>query len=117
MQSVQRSNGERWQFQGAYLQASLFLTPDQRRYGRGEFKGVKPQHAAGAVEVVARHSTVDLRDRGIGAEAQVMLLGLNYYLGDQFQVRLNYLRPDISGNTLMANPDGDAVTLRAVLSF
>ncbi|HAZ89015.1 MAG TPA: porin, partial [Marinobacter adhaerens] len=47
----------------------------------------------------------------------VTLLGLAWYLGELFQLRLNYLMPDIRGNTLMAVPDGDAVTLRAVLRF
>src|SRR5690554_73683 len=116
-QNVRRTNGEHWRFSGGYLQASLFLTDDQRRYSRGEFKRVKPQRSGGAWEVVMRHSVVDLRDRALGAEASVTLLGLNYYLDQQFQVRLNGLFPDVSGNTLMANPDGDAVTLRAILRF
>ncbi|MGM0768809.1 MAG: OprO/OprP family phosphate-selective porin [Pseudomonadota bacterium] len=116
-QGVQRTNGQWWQFSGAYLQASLFLTDDQRNYSRGEFKGVESRQSTGAWEVVARHSAVDLQERGVGAQASVTLLGLNYYLGETFQLRLNYLWPDISGNTLMAAPDGDAVTLRAVLGF
>ncbi|WP_303291104.1 OprO/OprP family phosphate-selective porin [Marinobacter sp. SS5-14b] len=116
-QSVRRTNGERWQYSGAYLQASLFLTEDQRRYSRGEFKRVKPQHRGGAWELVLRHSAVDLRDRGLGAEASVTAVGLNYYLGKAFQVRVNYLLPEISGNTLMVNPDGDAATVRAVFRF
>ncbi len=116
-QSVQRTGGERWQFSGAYLQASLFLTDDQRVYSRGEFKRVKPQSHGGAWELVVRHSAVDLRQRGLGAEASVTAVGLNYYLGEALQLRVNYLLPEISGNTLMADPDGDAATLRAVFRF
>ncbi|WP_372999389.1 OprO/OprP family phosphate-selective porin [Marinobacter sp.] len=116
-QEVRRTNGVRWQFSGAYLQASLFLTSDQRHYHRGEFDRVEPRNRAGALELVARHSAVDLRQRGVGAEASVTLLGLAWYLNTQFQVRLNYLLPDITGNTLMDNPDGNAITLRSVLRF
>ena len=95
----------------------MFLTDDRRYYSRGEFDWIEPRHRAGALELVARHSAVDLRDRNLGAEASVTLLGLAWYLGELFQLRLNYLMPDIRGNTLMAVPDGDAVTLRAVLRF
>lgn len=116
-QEVRRTNGVRWQFSGAYLQASLFLTSDQRHYHRGEFDRVEPRNRAGALELVARHSAVDLRQRGVGAEASVTLLGLAWYLNTQFQVRLNYLLTDITGNTLMDNPDGNAITLRSVLRF
>lgn len=116
-QNVRRTDGSRWQFAGAYLQAGVFLTDDQRYYSRGEFDRIEPRHRAGALELVARHSAVDLRDRNLGAEASVTLLGFAWYLGQVFQLRLNYLIPDVSGNTLMAAPDGDAVTLRAVLRF
>ena len=116
-QSVRRTDGSRWQFGGAYLQAGVFLTDDRRYYRRGEFDRIEPRHRAGALELVARHSAVDLRERNLGAEASVTLLGLAWYLGELFQLRLNYLMPDIRGNTLMAVPDGDAVTLRAVLRF
>jgi phosphate-selective porin OprO/OprP len=116
-QSVRRTDGSRWQFGGAYLQAGVFLTDDRRYYSRGEFDRIEPRHRAGALELVARHSAVDLRDRNLGAEASVTLLGLAWYLGELFRLRLNYLMPEIRGNTLMAAPDGDAVTLRAVLRF
>lgn len=116
-QNVRRTNGSRWQFTGAYLQASLFLTDDQRHYQRGQFDRIEPRRPTGALELVARHSSVDLREREVGAEASVTLVGLAWYLSEQFQLRLNYLWPDIRGNTLMARPDGDAVTLRAVLRF
>lgn len=116
-QQVTRANGERWRFSGAYLQTGLFLTDDHRRYRRGEFKRLEPAGPSGAVELVARYSAVDLRDRGLGAEAQVALLGINYYAGEDVQLRLNWLMPDIQGNTLSPDPDGDAVTLRAIVRF
>lgn len=116
-QRVTRVNGERWHFSGAYLQAGVFLTDDHRRYRRGEFKALEPVGRAGAVELVARYSAVDLRDRDLGAEATIALIGANYYLGEQLQVRLNWLIPDIEGNTLMSDPDGDALTLRVLFRY
>ncbi|GAA3946035.1 hypothetical protein GCM10022278_01500 [Allohahella marinimesophila] len=116
-QEVVQVNGDSWRFSGAYLQAAVFLTDDHRGYSRGEFKRVKPVATTGAVELVARYSALDLRDAALGAEASIGLLGLNYYLTEQFQLRLNYLLPDISGTVLAPDTSGDAVTLRALFLF
>lgn len=116
-QRVTRVNGERWYFSGAYLQTSVFLTDDHRGYRRGGFNSLKPVGQAGAIELVARYSEVDLRDRRLGAEARIALIGANYYLGEQLQVRLNWLMPDVQGNTLMSDPDGDALTVRVVFRY
>jgi phosphate-selective porin OprO/OprP len=44
-------------------------------------------------------------------------VGLNYYLGKDIQLRLNYLMPEISGNRLSPDPGGNAATLRLVYRF
>ena len=116
-QQVKSVEGDWWRFSGAYLQASVFLTGDRRRYDRGGFDRIAPNHGYGAVELVVRQSAVDLRDRGVGAEASVTLLGVAYHLGERFQLRADYLLPDISGNTLMADPSGDAASLRLIARF
>ncbi len=116
-QRVRQVQGDDWQFSGGYAQLGYLLTGEHRRYGRGEFKRVDPRSQLGAIELVGRWSGVDLRQRNVGAEASIVALGINYYWRKSVLVRVNYLIPDISGNALMANPDGDAVTVRAQLRF
>lgn len=116
-QRVTQTNGDAWHFTGGYLQAGWLLTGEHRKYGEGEFERIEPDRAVGALELVARWSAVDVRQRGVGAEASVALLGLNYYWRKTALVRVNYLSPSIQGNALMANPDGEAVTVRAQVRF
>ncbi|MFP3977222.1 OprO/OprP family phosphate-selective porin [Marinobacter sp. KMM 10035] len=116
-QQVERENGERWRFSGAYLQAGFFLTNDHRRYKHGEFKGPDSPGPAGAVELVARYSAVDLQDRDLGARAAIALVGANYYLGNQFQLRLNWLVPKVEGTILAPDPTGNAFTLRVLFRY
>lgn len=113
-QQVTRETGETWRFGGAYVQAGVFLTDHRRRYRRGGVKAPKVAGQTGALELVGRYSVVDLRDQGLGAEAAIALIGANYYLGEHLQLRLNWLIPDIEGNRLMTNADGDALTLRVL---
>ncbi|MDI9244339.1 porin [Marinobacter sp. CHS3-4] len=116
-QRVSQTNGDVWQFAGGYVQAGWLLTGEHRAYDNGEFDRVEPKREAGAVELVARWSGVDARERGVGAEASVAVLGINYYWRTTALIRVNYLIPRIRGNSLMANPEGDAVTVRAQLRF
>lgn len=116
-QRVRQVGGDEWQFTGGYAQLGYLLTGEHRGYSRGEFDRIDPLSHLGAVELVARWSGVDLRQRDVGAEASIALLGINYYWRKSFLLRVNYLVPDISGNALMAGPDGDAVTVRAQLRF
>lgn len=116
-QQVERENGEHWRFSGAYLQAGFFLTNDHRRYKHGEFKGPDSPGPAGAVELVARYSAVDLQDRDLGARAAIALVGANYYLGNQFQLRLNWLVPKVEGTILAPDPTGNAFTLRVLFRY
>lgn len=117
VQEVRRDTGDWWRFSGAYLSAGMFVTDDRRQYEHGEFDRVKPSRATGAVELVARFSHVDLRDRQLGAASSVALLGVHVWYGKHLQMRLNYLWPDIRGNTLMAEPEGQGLTARVVLRF
>lgn len=114
-QQVRQETGERWRFSGGYLSLGMFLTNDRREYEEGEFDRVEPSGPWGALELVTRFSHVDLRDRELGAEASVALLGVSYWYGEHLQLRFNYLWPEIEGNTLMADPEGHGMTARLVL--
>ncbi|OZG71731.1 hypothetical protein BTA51_19000 [Hahella sp. CCB-MM4] len=116
-EQVTQTDDTQWDYSGFYAQLSFLVTGEQREYSKGEFKRIKPQSQYGAVELVTRFSAVDLRDHELGAKAQVLLMGINYYLKKSFLIRLNYLMPDISGNALNDNPEGDAITLRAQYRF
>lgn len=99
-------------YSGYYVQGSYLLTGERKRYSKGEFRRVKPKNRLGAVELVARHGEIDLRDQGVGAQSSVSMLGINYHWKRNLKVMLNVLRPDIKGDTVHAQTDGDAVTLR-----
>ncbi len=116
-QQITQTNDRRWHYSGFYTQLAYFLTGEQREYSKGEFKRVKPLRDIGAVELVSRFSAVDLQDNGIGAKAQILMLGVNYYWKKRFLIRLNYLIPDLSGNALHDDPKGEAITLRAQYRF
>lgn len=116
-QRVRQTNDDQWTFTGGYLQAGYLLTGEHRGYDDGEFDRITPASPYGALELVARWSAVDLRERNVGAEADVAMIGLAYYWRKTAILRVNYLKPSISGNALMADPDGDAVTVRAQFRF
>lgn len=111
-QRVTQANGTEWDYSGFYTQLGFFPTGEQRQYRKGQFRRIDPLSGYGAVELVARFSYLDARDRELGAEASIGLLGVNYYLGKRLLARLNYLIPDITGNTLQDDPTGEAITLR-----
>ncbi len=62
--------------------------------------------------MVARHSEIDLRDQGVGAQSSVSMLGINYHWRSNIKIMLNVLHPEIKGDTVHSQSDGDAVTLR-----
>lgn len=112
---------QQFNYDGFYLQASYALNGEHRRYNNGEFGRLKPESDRGAVELFARYSEVDLRDSigndAIGAEASVMTIGANVYVEKHIRMGINYLKPEISGDTVHSQSSGDAITLRFQLSF
>ncbi len=93
-------------FDGAYVQAGIFLTPDRRgfRTSSGGFDRVKPSRpwleegGIGAWELVARWSTVDLTDELIaGGEQDDVTLGLNWYPNASTRLMLDYVLADVDG--------------------
>lgn len=72
-------------FNGWYLQSSLFLTKDRRRYRSGRYIPIKPaaplgRGGSGAWEVALRLSSLDLSDADIqGGKAKQATVALNVY--------------------------------------
>jgi len=109
--------GQDWNYFGYYLQASWFVTGESASYKKGSFKGVKPTSNIGALEVVARYSELDLRDHELGSRSSIIMAGVNYHWTKNIKLMVNYLTPDISGNTLHVDDSGDAISARLQLVF
>jgi phosphate-selective porin OprO/OprP len=93
-------------FHGWYAYASWFITGDHRVYkpAEGAFDKVKPAHpflwgenaGAGAWEVAARYSQIDLDDSNIdGGQLDDVTLGVNWYLNTNFRIMANYIFADL----------------------
>ena len=88
-------------FWGWYAEASWFLTGEHRPYdrARGTFGRVIPiapafgkEGGAGAVQLAARYSQLDLDDAGIaGGKVDDITGGINWYLNPNFRVTANYI--------------------------
>jgi phosphate-selective porin OprO/OprP len=108
-------------FSGYYVQGSWFLTGEHRRYkeGSGVFDKIKPKKnfngfgkgGAGAWELAARFSNIDLNDGGItGGEEDNVTLGLNWYLNPNLKLMLNYVHGELDGTAY--DDDFDSVSAR-----
>jgi phosphate-selective porin OprO/OprP len=110
--AVDRNGGDDLDFGGYYLQASYFLTGECRPYDTkvATFSRVKPDKnfrdngGAGAWEVAARYSNLNLSDDDIdGGELDNITVGVNWYMNPNMRVMLNYVAADVDNTT-----DGDA---------
>ena len=92
-------------FDGYYVQASWFLTGEERPYrkDRGGYDSVKiknnafsKEHGLGAWELAARISNLDLTDGAVDSgELDDMTLGVNWYLNPNTKVMVNYIVADL----------------------
>ena len=112
-------------FDGAYIYASVFLTPgDYRRYktSSGAFDRVKPARdlswsggGYGALEAAFRYSHLDLTDGMVqGGTLGNFTAGLNWYLNPNVRFMLNYVHAD------QQHPhdfSADIVQMRAQVDF
>jgi phosphate-selective porin OprO/OprP len=114
---VEEVGGRDFDYDGWYLTASYFLTGERRELRKGDFRRVRPLAEAGAWELVARYSEVDVRDHGIGSVSSVSRLGVNYYYSRKIRVMFNALYADISGDTRHTETDGYAASLRLQFLF
>lgn len=84
-----------------YVQASYFLTGEHRGYKDGKGAIMKPAKnfdgtgGAGAWEIAARYSTLDMTDDQLqGGEFNVAVAGVNWYLNPYTRVMFNYSYTD-----------------------
>jgi len=91
-------------FSGYYVEASYFLTGENKNYNTssGFFGRVTPHNSLGkdggygAWQAAARYSSLDLNDAGIsGGKEDDITLGLNWLLNPNTRVTCNYVRADV----------------------
>ena len=96
-----------------YVEGLYFLTGEVRPYERknGVFTRIVPLEnfkwgkGAGAWQIGARYSRVDLKDSGInGGQMQDVTLGLNWFLNPNMKIQTNYVWAD--GNSPSSAPGG-----------
>lgn len=105
-------------FDGWYVYASFFLTPDTRPYDfkDGIFKGVKPVRGGGAWEVAVRYSTLNLTDQDIrGGEGEVISLGVNWYANKYLRFSANYFVANT--DVVAGDDDPSGLQVRMQIAF
>jgi phosphate-selective porin OprO/OprP len=114
---VEEVNGADWDYDGYYFTASYILTGEHRKLNKGKLGTVKPKGSSGAWEVESRYSYINLQDKGLGAEASITTVGLNYYYRDDIKIMLAYLYPDIAGDVTSDDNGGHAISARVQVLF
>jgi phosphate-selective porin OprO/OprP len=77
---------------GYYMFVSYVLTGESRLYTEGNVGNVVPTHPWGAVELLLRHSAVNLdHDPVRGGREHNVTLGINWYLTRHFKFQANYV--------------------------
>ncbi len=114
IQAVEESNDAT--FDGYYMQASLFLTEDKKRYKKGVFTGVRPSSQEGAWQLTARYSELNTREVSVGNKVNTTTLGLNYYYDKNLRLTANYLHNELS-EEVNGSKSGNAVAFRAQYVF
>lgn len=110
-------------FDGGYVTLSWALTGESRNYKNGIFSRVKPANpfslrsgGAGAWEVAARYSTIDLNDGAVlGGTEDNYAAGINWYPNDYLRFALDYVRFD--ADRAGVNNEGSAVVSRIGVSW
>lgn len=114
-------------FFGASVEAGLFLTDDQRGYGKGVFRAVKVkkpvgQGGMGAWQVNARYDHLDLTNGPIiGGSQDAYMASLIWTPIDYVRFLLNYARMDVRDAAIAIAGDRNynvsSLGLRAQISF
>ncbi|NNE43287.1 MAG: porin [Gemmatimonadetes bacterium] len=107
-------------FNAFYVYGSFFLTGEHRKMGsNATFGRVKPntpydgKGGAGAWELSARFSKVDLNDENVmGGQLQDFTAGLGWYLNNNFRWYMNYVRAELgdgdgTSNALLGRVQAD----------
>ena len=117
-QNLQRNIGSDLSFDGYYAYASYFLSNDKRSYSTSDasFGTVTPSSDKGAWEIAARISNLNLNDKDIaGGEADIITLGVNYYMTRDLRFTANYIMAD--SDKVAGNDDPNALLLRIRFTF
>lgn len=80
-------------YNGYYVAASYVVTGETKDYdfASATFGRVRPSSKSGAVELLARHSYVDLQDRGFGlGHERDTTLGATWWVNDYLRFMMNY---------------------------
>lgn len=114
---AERDNGLRdFSANGYYVTGSWVVSGETRPYTGNNVANVKPAHAYGAVELLARYGHLDLDDGGIaGGKQRDWTLGANWYLSSHFKFQANYVHVEADKGLLAADPD--VVEVRAQVQF
>lgn len=117
-QKIARRIGSDLTFDGYYAYASYFLTNDRRPYSTSDaaFGTVSPSSPDGAWQIAARISNLELTDRDItGGEANIITLGVNYYMNRNLRFSANYILAD--SDDIAGDDDPNAIQLRIRYTF
>ncbi|HKJ22793.1 MAG TPA: porin [Gammaproteobacteria bacterium] len=80
-------------FHGAYGFASWFPTGESRHYQGGRFSRVHPLRKAGALQLAARYSFLDLNSGPVaGGRERDITLGANWYFSPYTRLMFNYIK-------------------------
>ena len=118
-------------FKGGYVQAGYILIGEKRRYNAssGSLGGVNPANpffwdmtgGAGAWEIAARYSYVDLNDNTVfGGRQDNITVGLNWYLNDNMRIMFNWIHGTVRKTDLAGADCGakyDAFAMRTQIAF
>ncbi|MEX0902588.1 MAG: porin [Pseudohongiellaceae bacterium] len=110
-----RSNTSDLSFGGYYAYVSYFLTDDTRSYSNSDaiFGTISPSSDAGAWEIAARVSKLDLNDGGLnGGEADAITVAVNYYMTRDLRFQVNYVMTDADRAAINDDPNGLHVRVR-----
>lgn len=81
-------------FSGGSVELAYVLTGERQRYslGSGTFGQIRPRGKAGAVELAARYSFVDLNSGTVaGGEQQNWSVGVNWYVSRSARIMVNFV--------------------------
>ncbi|WP_188794324.1 OprO/OprP family phosphate-selective porin [Dyella nitratireducens] len=101
---------------GYYLFVSYVLTGESRTYAGGNVGNVIPARPWGAVELLLRHSALNLDHDPInGGHQHDLTLGVNWYLTQHFKFQANYVEARASQQGVQQHPS--ITELRAQVYF
>ncbi|WP_058833560.1 OprO/OprP family phosphate-selective porin [Luteimonas abyssi] len=102
---------------GGYIAASWLVTGETRPYSQGNVANPVPNRpTTGAVELLARYSTLDLDSGGIaGGRQHDWTFGANWYLSRNVKLQANYVRVNATRGEESTSPS--MIQMRAQVHF